>query len=195
MSLEYGLGEIFGAADGGDPMAHVPFSPVPLCEAFRLCFFGGPTAAGLEKLGAVFHDEATKKMVTSAREVCAKIERQAKKGNVINTQQMILDEAKGLAAAAIEAVKCELSLCEEDGRKKTLKEKLQRRTMVWAKEQYKDKLLNKARAKVAIRTAGQDVRPETDRKWDVVRPFLLSSPPVQKRELLDRDHGQAAKGG
>ena len=102
--MEYGLGEQFGDLDG-DPMTGVGSSIVPMCVLFRKHFFDGPSAAKLVALGGVFQGEIAKKMIASARELCLAIERQTKKGSVFNKQQMIQEEAKGLAAAEWEALR------------------------------------------------------------------------------------------
>ena len=168
MSMEYGLGEQFGDLDG-DPMTGVGSSIVPMCVLFRKHFFDGPSAAKLVALGGVFQGEIAKKMIASARELCLAIERQTKKGSVFNKQQMIQEEAKGLAAAEWEALRGDIELCEDEAEKRELMRGSQELRKAWAREEFSEDVLKRAKSKVELKTAGQDTRPDAERRWEVVR--------------------------
>ena len=166
--MEYGLGEQFGDLDG-DPMTGVGSSIVPMCVLFRKHFFDGPSAAKLVALGGVFQGEIAKKMIASARELCLAIERQTKKGSVFNKQQMIQEEAKGLAAAELEALRGDIELCEDEASKRELMRESQKLRKAWAMEEFSEDVLKRAKSKVELKTAGQDTRPDAERRWEVVR--------------------------
>ena len=168
MSMEYGLGEQFGCEDK-DPMMRVGSSVVPMGALFRKIFFDGPSADKLSALGGVFQGEIAKRMIASARERCLVIERQTKKGNVLNKQQMIQEEAKGLASAELEALKGDIELCADEGSKHSIMVECQKLLKAWSKEEFSNDILERAKSKVELKTAGQDTRPEAERKWEVVR--------------------------
>lgn len=169
--MEYGLGEQFGDL-GRDPMTGVGSKVVPLCVLFRNLFFDGPSADKLIALGGVFQGEIPKKMIASARELCLAIERQTKKGSVFNKQQMIQEEAKGLAAAELEALKGDIELCEDEGGKREIMQQRQKLLKAWSMEEFSEDVLNRAKSKVELKTAGQDTRPDAERKWEVVRSLF-----------------------
>ena len=174
MDLGYGLGEAEGAGVYSDPLEGVPFSPVPLCVLFRKLFFNEPSADNVRKLqNGVFSDESLGRMVDSAWRKCKEIEYECKKhANKLNKQQMVLDEAKGLAKAELEMAQYMAKSVAQDEVSQEMRDDIVKKVEAWAKEDYSPELLARARKKVDVKTQGQDTRDETERKRDVVRTLF-----------------------